>query len=389
MDETAPQAIGPYTIIRLLGEETQSHTYLGKHPVGSKGYVTIRVYAVPLATDELRESFLSRAKALKKLKHRQVAEIIDFGLLPHTLHTPDSVQQQRGEQLTDKGYLVMQYVQGKSMREQLEGGKRLKSDEVKRILSPIADALQYAHSMRIAHGNLHPGNIISEEGGLTLLAGFAPLPPEFLPIDDCEPAALPYMAPEQLAGHPGPGSDQYALAVMVYEWLCGRRPYSATGRDSLLRQQREEPMPAPGSINPDISPAIEQVLLKALSFQPEQRFPHTHTLAHEYLRALMGFSWSPDVMKQPTPPAQTPPAPSSPTSQAGKQGDGARDAATLLGTAAQQEGEVGQERGTPAKEKGEGSGTCRGDSGCAERQRACRFGNADPGGAHTRERRRD
>jgi Rad3-related DNA helicase/serine/threonine protein kinase len=277
MDETTPHAIGSYTIIRQLGDEARNRTYLGKHPMSNKGYVTIRVYDIPLETNELRDAFLSRARMLKKLKHRQVAEIIDFGLLPGG----------NQEQQPERGYLVMQYTQGTSMRAREQ---RLKSDEVKRILSPVADALQYAHSLRIAHGNLHPGSILVEEGGQILLAGFAPLPPEYLPEEAIEPAALPYMAPEQLAGQPGLASDQYALAVMVYEWLCGRRPYEGTSRETLLRQQHSEPLPAPSSINAYISPAIEQVLLRALSPQPENRFPHTHTFAHEYLRALMGFT---------------------------------------------------------------------------------------------------
>jgi serine/threonine protein kinase len=159
-------------------------------------------------------------------------------------------------------------------------------DEVKRVLSPIADALQYAHASRIYHHHLHPGSILIDEGKQFLLTGFSPLPP--LVYAD-EPDALLYMAPEFLQGNPGAASDQYSLGVMVYEWLCGRRPYSASDSQSLLRQQQREPLTAPRNLNSSISPAVEQVLLKALALNPDERFPRPQMFSSEYLRALMGF----------------------------------------------------------------------------------------------------
>lgn len=277
MAEIGSQQIGPYTIIRLLGEGASARTYLGKHQARSKNYIIVKVFHTPLTTDEARQTYLARAKLLKKLKHRTIAEILDFGLIP----------EQKTQQ--DLGYLVLQYVQGSPITQHFSPGSCNNPTEVKRVLTPIADALQYAHAMHIQHGNLHPGNLLLAERNTLMLTDFSLLPSEVLQAANNSSAALPYQAPEQLRGNLLPASDQYALAVMTYEWLCGRRPYTATGREALLRQQEQEPVPAPRSLNSDISPMVEQVLLKALSPNPGDRFPHIQTFADAYLRALMGF----------------------------------------------------------------------------------------------------
>src|SRR5579863_7823084 len=81
MGDAVPQQIGPFAIIRQLHDGPQGCIYLGKHPVRTRNYTTIHVYPMPLTTGEAREAFLTRAKSLKKLKHRNIAEVLDYGLL--------------------------------------------------------------------------------------------------------------------------------------------------------------------------------------------------------------------------------------------------------------------------------------------------------------------
>ncbi|HVB73381.1 MAG TPA: helicase C-terminal domain-containing protein [Ktedonobacteraceae bacterium] len=288
MEEGAPSQIGQFAIIRLLRDSLFESVYLGKQQGRAKNYSTIHVYHTLFATDEQREAFLLQAKSLKKLKHRNIAELIDYGLLPNA-----------GQQQSTQGYVVTQYVSEKSMLEHFLPGTRYQPDEVKRVLSPIADALQYAHASRIYHHNLHPGSILIDESRQFLLTGFSPLATQHAQQQQTvDPDALLYQAPEWLQGNPGPASDQYALGVMVYAWLCGRRPYSASGRDALLQQQLHEPLPAPRSLNDAISPAVEQVILTALAPNPDERFPRPQAFSSEYLRALMGFSGPPIARTQ-------------------------------------------------------------------------------------------
>jgi Rad3-related DNA helicase/serine/threonine protein kinase len=276
MGDAGPQQIGHYGIIRLLSEGSSGRTYLGKDERRRKKYVILKIFNIPLATKESKEAYLSHAKQLKKLKRSNITQILDFGAIT------DSGGQQ------DHGYLVIEYVEGDTILKQFAAGKRHTPNEIKPFLFPIAETLQYAHASHMVHGNLHPGNILLGEH--IWLTDFSPMPQELLQsFDQMTTHALPYKAPEHLRGTLIGASDQYSLAVMVYEWLCGRRPYAATEREPLLYQQEHEPLPSPRSLNSKISPPVEAVLLKALSLNPEDRFEHMLKFSDAYLRALMGF----------------------------------------------------------------------------------------------------
>lgn len=276
MGDAGQQRIGSYAIIRVLNESPMSHTYLGKDERRKKRYVILKVFSIPLTTKVAQETFLAHAKQLKKLKRSNIIEIQDFGVIA-----------QPGNQ-QDLGYLVIEYIENIAILKQFAAGKHVAPNEIKPFLSTIADTLQYAHVSHVLHGNLHPGNILlGEELRLT---DFSPMPQELLQsFDHLVTPALPYKAPEHLRGMPTAASDQYSLAVIVYEWLCGRRPYTAIERETLLYQQAHEPIPLPRSLNSKISPAVEAVLLKALSPDPEDRFEHMLKFSDAYLRALMGF----------------------------------------------------------------------------------------------------
>ncbi len=267
MADVELQQIGPYTIIRPLAESSTSRLYLSRQQQRKKDAL-IKVFSTPLTTREARDTFLARAKLLKtKLRHRYIAEVQDSGILG------------------DLGYLVVQYVPGGTILQRFSVGECHAPDEVKRVLSPIADALHYAHVNNILHGNLHPGNLLVGERNDVLLTDFSLL---LEPFDDKAPALL-YRAPEHLQGTLTAASDQYSLAVMVYEWLCGRRPYKGTDRKTLSHQQEHETFPLPHILNSAISPAVERVLLQALAYKADERFPHTQAFADAYLRALMGL----------------------------------------------------------------------------------------------------
>jgi len=276
MGDAAPQRIGPYAIIRLLSEGSTGRTFLGKEEQRKKKYVIIKLFSTPLITSEAKKAFLSHAKQLKKIKHRNITEIVDFGIIA------DIDKQQ------EHGYHVIEYVEGGAILNQFIAGKRHTPNEIKPVLSTISDTLQYAHVSHILHGNLHPGNILLGED--IRLTDFSPIPQELLQsVDQLATPALPYKAPEHLRGMLTAASDQYSLAVIAYEWLCGRRPYRATERETLLHQQEHEPIPSPHSLNSKISPTVEAVLLKALSPEPADRFEHMLKFSDAYLRALMGF----------------------------------------------------------------------------------------------------
>lgn len=297
--------IGLYTPVRTLGAGSTTFTHLYRHEQRKK-YVVIKLTRAPLITLEEKEAFLARAKLLKKLKHRNMDEVIDYGLLPS------------GDPADDYGYLAVQYIEGSTIRERFAPGQTSTPDEVRSTLFPLADTLQYAHKMFAVHGNLHPGNVLLA-GKDIFLTDFS-LSTQASPTPDTQ--ATLYRAPEHLRGTASAASDQYSLAVMVYEWLCGRRPYSASSPEELLFQQEHEPLPTPGSLNPEIKPRIEEILLQALSIDPAARFPHMLTFSDAYLRALMGLPFITPVANAPQahssapstpiPPEANTPVPSTP-----------------------------------------------------------------------------
>ncbi len=272
------QQIGEYSISRLLSTSSTQSLYLGKQ-LQRKKDVLIQLLHTPLATPEARQAFVTYAQQLRRLKHRSIVEVQKADFLQDT-------------EEHDCGYLVTEYITGEPLRQHILPGSCLGTDEVKRIITPIADALQYAHTLGIVHGNLHPGNIIKSARGELFLTNFSlALPATNLPLDpDEEAMVLPYTAPEVLQGAvPTAASDQYALAAMAYQWLCGQPPYDATDRATLLLQQEQAPIPAPRSLNEAISIGIERVLLQALARNPEERFQSVSKFSDIYLRTLMGL----------------------------------------------------------------------------------------------------
>jgi serine/threonine protein kinase len=239
MAEVELQQIGTYPITELLHTSSTSTLYQSKQ---QKKEFLIRLFHTQLTTDEAKETFLVRFKKLKKITHRTIIAVVDAGFTG------------------DNAYLVMENVAGETLQQRITPGTSLRPDQVKPYLSQIADALHYAHVNNVLHGNLHPGVLQAITPTMTRVGEFALLMPE---LDDVS-AAIPYMAPEQLGGHPIFASDQYALAVIVYEWLSGRRPYTATEREALLAQQKKDPLPSLHDLNPGVSPAVEQVVARAL-----------------------------------------------------------------------------------------------------------------------------
>src|SRR5258708_35612658 len=139
------QQIGTSPLTSLLTKSSTHSLYLSK--LRNKD-VVIKLLHSPLATQEANEASLTHAKRLKKLKPRNIIEVHDFGLTHHL------------DQAEEQGYLVMQYVPGETLLQRTPPGSALPTDEVKRRLSPLADALKYAHVSNIFHGNLHSVNLL-------------------------------------------------------------------------------------------------------------------------------------------------------------------------------------------------------------------------------------
>ncbi len=268
MAEVGLQQIGIYSVTGLLRATSTSNIYIGKQ---RKKEILIKRLTIPLTTPEDKKAFLTRAKQLKKLQDRRIVNVIDANF--------DG----------DYGYLVMDVIPGVAMSQRIRAREELAADEALRYLSPLADALQYAHMNNVVHGNLQPENLFVDERNNLLLTEFSLTPEDALVELDDWREAVPYMAPEQLEGRASAATDQYSLAVIIYELLCGRRPFLEMEREQLLQKQLQEEPPSARTFNQAISAAVERVLTQSLARDPKERFPHIQALAKAYVNALMGL----------------------------------------------------------------------------------------------------
>jgi serine/threonine protein kinase len=168
----------------------------------------------------------------------------------------------------------MDYAPGGNLRQRHPVGSVVPLPTVLSYVKPIAAALQYTHHQHLIHRDLKPENLLVGRQGQILLSDFGlalltagtgtlKVPERF--------GTLAYMAPEQIQGHASAASDQYALAVMVHEWLSGRCPFEGTFQQLTNLHLFAAPASLRGQ-HPEVPAGVEQVLFRALSKEPAQRF---------------------------------------------------------------------------------------------------------------------
>jgi len=259
--------LGNYRLIRLLGSGELADVYLGEH-LYLKSQAAIKVLHTALPDADVA-NFLSEARHLVSLTHPRIVRVLDFAVAENV------------------PFLVMEYAQFGSVRTRYPKGSRLPLETIVSYVQQVADALQYIHDKKLVHRDVKPENMLlltDNEIVLSDLGISAIAHPTSSMILRGQAGTPAYMAPEQIRRMPCPASDQYALGIVVYEWLCGTCPFQGNELD-LLRQQIQAPPPPLRERVPTILPALEQVLLIALNKDPQQRFAHIRAFATAIARA--------------------------------------------------------------------------------------------------------
>src|SRR6266446_10118792 len=209
------EQLGNYRVLRLLGEGGQASVYLGEHLyLGSQAALKVR-HAV--LTQQEQTVFLQEAQTLVRLSHRHIVRVLDFAL-------QDGMP-----------FLVMEYAPHGTLRKLHPKGSKLPLDLILPYIQQVASALQYTHDHRLIHRDVKPENLLLGAHFEVLLSDFGLAmfttqthSASTQAMDPSMAGTTPYLAPEQLQGKPRPASDQYALGVVVYEWLCGDCPFYGT-----------------------------------------------------------------------------------------------------------------------------------------------------------------
>ena len=172
-------------------------------------------------------------------------------------------------------YIVLEFVQGETLREQLDGALSLET--AMEILEPIFAAVGHAHAQGVFHRDLKPENVMIDQHGRVKVMDFGlakVVDAEKLTQTGTTLGTPAYMPPEQIkADQVGPPADQYALGAMAFEMLTGRLPFPADDPYQMLFAHLSEPVPEARSVNPELSEEIEKTLSRMLAKEPEDRFP--------------------------------------------------------------------------------------------------------------------
>ena len=267
MADRVGQQFGNYRLVSLLGQGGYAEVYLGQH-VRLSLQAAIKVLHAYLTGQEA-EHFYQEAETIAKLTHPSIVRILDFDV-------------QEGVP-----FLVMDYAPGGSLRRRYPKGNVVPLPQIVPYVKQVAAALQYAHEQKFIHRDIKPENMLVGRQQEVLLSdfGLAALAHSSASLSAQEAVGtLPYMAPEQIEGHPRAASDQYALAVVVYEWLCGSRPFEGSVSEVMV-QHLSLPPPSLRERVPAISAGVEQVVLRALAKEPKERFASVQDFATALERA--------------------------------------------------------------------------------------------------------
>lgn len=182
-------------------------------------------------------------------------------------------------------YMVMEWVEGRQLRQIFRSGRKLPPERATRIAREICDALSYVHAAGIVHRDLKPENIMVDgddhitliDFGIAVRVGAPRAPASEVYKVTGSPN---YIAPEQVLGEPGDArSDLYALGVMLYEMLTGEVPFHGKTRAAIMQDRlRRSPIP-PRELNPEITPELQEIIYRALERDPSKRYASSRELA--------------------------------------------------------------------------------------------------------------
>ncbi|GAW91420.1 Stk1 family PASTA domain-containing Ser/Thr kinase [Calderihabitans maritimus] len=254
-----------YEILEQLGGGGMAVVYKGRDTLLNR-MVTIKVLREQHASDEdFVRRFQREAQAVASLSHPNIVSIFDVG-------EEDGLH-----------YLVMEYVEGRTLKEIIREKAPLDVRNAINIVTQICDALDHAHENGIVHRDIKPHNILVTPAGRVKVTdfGIAKAPTTAtVTYTGTIVGSVHYISPEQARGEAtGAKSDLYSLGVVMYEMLTGKLPFSGESPISVaLKHIQSEPTP-PRELNPDLPPSVEAVILKALAKRPEERYESAGELA--------------------------------------------------------------------------------------------------------------
>ncbi|MEM9290786.1 MAG: serine/threonine-protein kinase [Acidobacteriota bacterium] len=270
-----PSHFGRYEVLKLLGRGAMGKVFLARDPVIGRE-VAIKVFDAHagLEGDELEEvmgRFQREFRSAGTLTHPNVVTVYDVG------------------QQDDHPFMAMEYVVGESLESILRAGRTLTFKEVSDLAAQIGAALDYAHDKGIVHRDVKPANTMITWDGIAKLTDFgvAKMASSTMTRTGTIVGTPAYMAPEQITGYEVTGaSDQFSLAVILYQLLTGERPFTGDSPTAILYKIVHDTPSLPQQLNHSLPALVNDVLMRSLAKDPRHRYPSCLGLAEAVREAL-------------------------------------------------------------------------------------------------------
>jgi serine/threonine protein kinase len=261
LEQHPVEKIGKYKILGVLGKGGMGIVYKGLDP-DIEREVAIKTIRLDSFIDgpekeEMLNRVIREAKAAGRLNHPNIITIYDV---------------LREDDLT---FIVMQYVDGQTLQTLIESGKIFSPEDVIAILKPVAESLDFAHQNGIVHRDVKPANILIDKAGTPFLADFgvARMEASTMTGPGTTIGTLSYMSPEQIMGKTADGrADFFALGVILYELLAGRKPFVGNNLSTIVYKIVHEEPQRVTDINQSLPPGYEDVIRRALAKNADDRY---------------------------------------------------------------------------------------------------------------------
>lgn len=302
VDNQPHRLAGRYEVRSMIGRGGMAQVHLGFDTRLSR-IVAIKMLRTDLARDSIFQTrFRREAQAAASLNHPNIVAVYDTG--EENVTTPDG-------STVSVPYIVMEYVEGHTVRDLLAGGAPVPIDEAVEIISGVLSALEYSHAHGLVHRDIKPGNIMLTNTGKIKVMDFGIAraltdSQATMTQTNAVVGTAQYLSPEQAHGDPvDERSDLYSTGCVLFELLTGQPPFKGDSAVAVAYQHVSEVPPTPSSITNDVPDSIDRVVMKALAKKREDRYASAEEMRADLNRAAEGaFVLAPATGSWQAPPTQ-------------------------------------------------------------------------------------
>lgn len=272
---------GRYEVLSVIGGGGMAVVYKARDVILDR-LVAVKVLRAEFSNDnEFIQRFRREAHSVTSLSHPNIVNIYDVD---------DNTDEKPEGQPGDVYYIVMQYVEGETLKDLIRREAPLPLGQALHIMDQITSAIQHAHEQHIVHRDIKPQNILIDYEGQIKVTDFGialAMSSATITHTNSVMGSAHYFSPEQArGGYANTKSDIYSLGIVLFEMLTGELPFSGTSPISVALKHLQEDIPEPRELNPAIPQSVENIILRALTKDPNHRYETVEDMRDDLRTAL-------------------------------------------------------------------------------------------------------